>query len=105
MLVGFTFAHATWNVSDLPKGELLCPLAIVQKGEKRELQRFEAVTQESAISQGKIAMGKLQGTSEAWAFAREGLINESTGKVDVLVADFWGKGMDKPCTLLQRFEP
>jgi len=32
LLAGFVLAHAAWSVSDLPKGELLVPLAVVETG-------------------------------------------------------------------------
>jgi hypothetical protein len=48
-LGGFTLAHAAWNLSGIEKGELLCPLAMLEKEHGRELLRFEADTQEEAI--------------------------------------------------------
>ena len=45
LLAGFVLAHAAWSVSDLPKGELLVPLAVVEKNGQRQLLRFEAQTQ------------------------------------------------------------
>ena len=50
MLAGFCFAHATWSISDLPEGELLVPLAIVEAAGERGLKRFEAATQAEAIA-------------------------------------------------------
>ena len=45
LLAGFVLAHAAWSVSDLPKGQLLVPLAVVETGGQRQLLRFEAQTQ------------------------------------------------------------
>ena len=53
LIVGFTLAHSAWSVSDLPEGELFVPLAIVESGGERKLLRFEAETQEAAISRGR----------------------------------------------------
>ncbi|MEO7418462.1 MAG: hypothetical protein ABI163_15485 [Thermoanaerobaculia bacterium] len=107
LLAGFVLAHAAWNVSDLPKGELLVPLAIVERGKKRELIRFEADTQEAAIGKGKAMMAELGTSVDAWAFARDGLLRdpETGGAVDVLIIDFWAKGMESPANLIQRYEP
>ena len=104
-LAGFVLAHAAWSVSDLPEGELLVPLAIIEKYGKRQLIRFEAETQEEAIKKGKSALTEAKETADAWAFAREGLLTEGNGKVEVLAVDFWAKGMKEPVTLFQRFEP
>lgn len=41
-LAGFAFAHAAWSVSDLSEGELLVPLALIEKSGERQLLRFEA---------------------------------------------------------------
>ncbi len=105
LLAGFVLAHAAWSVSDLPQGELLVPLAIVERGGTRELMRFEAATQEEAIKQGKAKMAGLTGTVDAWAFAREGLITEGGRKIDALTVDFWAKGMEESASLMQRYEP
>ncbi len=105
LLAGFVLAHALWSVSDLPKQELLVPLAIVETSQGRQLLRFEAATQEEAIAKGKAHVSKLGADVTAWAFAREGLVPEGSGKVDVISVDVWAKGMDKPITIIQRFEP
>jgi hypothetical protein len=106
LVAGMTLAHAAWIVADLRAGELLAPVAITQReGEPFQLQAFEAETQEEAIANGKAAMGRLRGGDQAWALVREGLWPEGNQKVDVLVLDFWGPGMEEPVTLLQRFRP
>ena len=105
ILAGFVLAHAAWSVSDLPKGQLLVPLAIVEKDGKRQLQRFEAKTQEQAIAEGKATLAKQQLTLDAWAFAREGLMTEAGRKVDVITVDVWVKGMPQPISFIQKFTP
>src|SRR5438477_458577 len=105
LLAGFVLAHAAWSVSDLPKGELLVPLAMVERGGQRSVTRFEAASQATAIAEGKAAMAKLGTSAEAWAFAREGLIRKGSVPIDVLTVDFWAKGMKSPATLIQRYEP
>ena len=105
LLAGFVLAHAAWSVSDLPKGELLVPLAVVEKNGQRQLLRFEAQTQQQAIAEGKTTLANRQAQLDAWAFGREGLMPEGTGKVDVLTVDAWAKGMARPITFVQRFSP
>ena len=104
-LGGFTLAHATWSVSDLPDSELLCPFAILVRQGKRELLRFEAETQAEAISEGKRVMAE-EKDAEAWAFAREGAwpMQEGGEAQDVLVVDFWAEGLLNPLTVIQPFE-
>ena len=105
LLAGFVLAHAAWSVSDLPKGELLVPLAVVEKNGQRQLLRFEAQTQALAIAEGKTTLTNRQAQLDAWAFGREGLMPEGPGKVDVLTVDAWAKGMARPITFVQRFSP
>ena len=105
LLAGFVLAHAAWSVSDLPKGQLLVPLAIVETGGKRQLLRFEAQTQEQAITEAKATLAKRQGQLDAWAFVREGLMPEGSRKVDVLTVDAWARGMTRPITFVQKFSP
>ena len=103
LLAGFVLAHAAWSISDSP--DLLVPLAIVERNGQREIMRFEADTQEEAITHGKARMAALGTEVEAWAFAREGLFNEKAGKVDVISVDLGARGSNKRVTLIQRFEP
>jgi len=105
LLAGFVLAHAAWSVSDLPEGDLLVPLAVVEVGAERKLVRFEAETQEQAIAEGKSFVAQQQTAASAWALAREGQMNTSTGKVDVLVIDAWAKGMSEPIIYIQPFQP
>ncbi len=105
MLAGFLLAHAVWSVSDLPEGELLVPLAVVEVNGERSLQRFEAETQEEAIAAGKAAMQSATTTAEGWALARGGCLDRDGRTIDVLSVDFWAKGMTKPAIILQEYQP
>ena len=104
LVAGFVLAHAAWIVSDLPDKDLLAPFAVVQQSGQRRLQVFEAPTQAEAITAGKEAMRTRSDSAEAWAFAREGSFQEGKDQTDVLVIDFWAKGMSAPVTIIQRFQ-
>jgi hypothetical protein len=105
LLAGFVLAHAAWSASDLSKGELLVPLAIVEKNGQRQLLRFEAPTQEQAIAAGKAALAQRQPQLDAWAFVRQGVFTEGARKMDVLSIDAWANGMARPITFVQPFSP
>jgi hypothetical protein len=104
-LAGFALAHAAWSVSDLPQGELLVPLAVLDKGDRREIQRFEADTQEEAIRRGKETLDAVDGPVAQWAFAREGRIKNGDGYVDVISVEAKAKGQSKELMLVQPFTP
>ena len=105
LLAGFVLAHAAWSVSDLPEGELLVPLAMVEIGSERKLVRFETETQDQAITKGKEFVANQKSSSSAWAFAREGQMKTNNGNIDVLVVDAWAEGMTEPITFIQPFQP
>ena len=105
LVAGFALGHAAWSVSDLPAGELLVPLAIVVRGDKRELVRFAASTQTDAISNGKATLEELQSEATAWAFVRDGLIPIDGKKSDVLILEVWSKEMPSTVTFIQRYQP
>ena len=105
LLAGFALAHAAWSVSDIPAGELLVPLAVVEKNGVRQLLRFEAKTQEQAIAQAKAALTERRPELDAWVFVREGVMSRGASKVDVLSVDAWAKGMGHPIGFVQELRP
>lgn len=105
-LAGFVLAHAAWSLSESDADEPLCPLAVVEDEDgDRRVTRFEAETQEQAIVAGKSAMRDVKDQVAAWAFAREGSLRwlESKQSGDVLLVDFWARGMLNTATLMQFF--
>ena len=101
-------AHAAWIASDLPAGELVCPIAVVEIGDSREVIPFEVATQEEAIRLGKQKVAELTGAVDRWAFAREGLwslLGSDSPKLDVLSVTVWSNGLDEPLLLQQCFSP
>jgi len=89
-LVGFVLAHAAWSISDVPKGELPVPLAIVERQGQRQLFRFEAETQDAAIAKGKATVAEATDSVDAWAFAREGLLPKVRGSENNFKDRPWG---------------
>lgn len=104
-LAGFAFAHAAWSVSDLPKGELLVPLAIVEKSGQRQLLRFEAESQERAITEGKATLARHEQDLDAWVLVREGQIREGEAFADVLTVEAKSAGEVESIVFVQRFQP
>lgn len=104
-LAGFTFAHAIWNLSDLQEEELLTPLAIVEEAGQRKLFRFDADTQEEAIELGKDRLQKSAHSIDAWAFAREGQLQNGQDYTDVLTVEASSRGLIEPILFLQKFQP
>jgi hypothetical protein len=105
---GFVMAHAAWIASDLEKGELVCPIAVITKGDSRKVIPFEAATQAEAIESGKRTFDDLKSSVDTWALAREGLfsvVGSDQPEIDSLVVSSWAKGLDEPIILRQLFRP
>jgi len=115
-LGGLALAHAALGLSDLPRGETLAPLAFVRRGQDLQLLRFEAETQAIAITGGRAELEKQQSSMDAWAFAREGLVeigkfemgaipSSEPGKLDVLTVEVWSHDTPERVTFVQAYQP
>lgn len=105
LLLGFTLAHAAWNVAEAEREERLCPLAFIEKAGKLELLRFESETQEDAISKGKDYINLHKENAVVSSFAREGLFPEQNKKIDVILVECWAKNDTKHYGVIQKFLP
>jgi hypothetical protein len=104
-LAGFLLAHAAWSISDLSAGDLLCPLAAVERTGAREFMRFEAEDQSTAIKHAWETIDKLPGGYSAWAFVHEGFVQEDSRKVDALITHVSADAGGAPLVVVQRFAP
>lgn len=104
---GLALALAATIASKLEEGELICPFAIVSKGDSRERIDFEAESQVEALEAGKASLAELKDHVDFWALGREGLLSKAddAAKVDVLIVSAWTHGMSEPVVLIQRFCP
>ena len=82
---GFALAHAAYSICDVPAGQLLIPLFIAEHQGKREVRRFEAATQEEAITAAKRHIETVDGTLDLWTFSREGsMVLQDDSRTDVI---------------------
>jgi hypothetical protein len=102
---GLVMAQAASIASNLEVGELICPFAVITKGENRQSIVFEAATQDEAISKGWDSFQTLKDQVDIWSLAREGLQKGADGKVDVLVVVAWAHGMEDHAVFTQKFSP
>jgi hypothetical protein len=102
---GLVMTQVASIASVLEDGELVCPFAVIAKGENRQSIEFEALSQDEAVSEGWASLEKYKDRLDLWAFAREGLIIGPHGKEDVLLVAAWTHGMLEPVVFLQRFLP
>jgi hypothetical protein len=102
---GLVMVQAASIASVLKIGEMICPFAVVTKGDSRQSIAFEAATQDDAVSEGWASLDKYKEYFDLWAFAREGLMRGTEGKDDVLIVAAWTHGMTEPVVFVQRFLP
>lgn len=80
-------------------------MAVVETPAGRQLLRFEADSQESAIRAGKSACERYTSAATVWAFARDGIIRDDGQPVDVISVDCWAPPMASPAVIMQRYRP
>jgi hypothetical protein len=103
---GFVLAHCAAIAATNEPGDLICPFAIVAKGENRQVIDFESETQQEAVQKGWASLDEWREHIDAWGFGREGLLSDgSSHKVDVLCVSVWKPGMSEAVNLFQRFTP
>jgi hypothetical protein len=102
---GLVMTQAASIASTLEVGELICPFAVITKGENRQSIAFEAASQDEALSQGWDSFETLKDKVDIWSVAREGLQRGADGKVDVLVVVAWARGMEEHAVFTQEFSP
>lgn len=101
---GFVLAHCAAIADSNRAGELICPFAVVENDDGRQLVNFESETQEEAVSKGWASLGEAKSNAVSWAFGREGLYREPGGSaVDILTVTVWMPGMSEHYSVSQRF--
>jgi hypothetical protein len=103
---GLVMAHAAYVASDLAKGDLVCPFAVIETGGVREIITFESDSQVKSIERAKASFVDYKDEVTFWAFAFEGLfsfVGSAEPKRDVLSVSSWRRGLDDQVILDQCF--
>lgn len=101
---GFALAHAAYSICDVPAGQLLIPLFIAEHQGKREVRRFEAATQEEAITTAKRHIEAVEGTLDLWTFSREGsMVLADDSRSDVISVDASSAVFRRRLSIIQSF--
>lgn len=104
-IAGLILAHSAY-IGNGQEGELMVPYVIFQSDGAREVQNFEAETQQDAVDAAHAAIAKYQDKVDAWAYAQEGLVTLDDGsKQDIYLIKAWAPGLVEPIQLYQMFHP
>jgi hypothetical protein len=105
---GIVLAHAAWVVSGIEEGSVLCPFMVLQTGHERRVIAFESPTQAESVRRGEASFLEQKDSVDFWGFAWEGFLSypgSDRKKHDVLTVSSWGRNLDEPILLRQRFVP
>ena len=104
-ILGLTLAHSAY-IGSGQDGELMVPYVVFQSSENREVQHFEAETQQQAVDDAHHAIEMHQDSVDAWAYTQEGLVTLDNGaKQDVYLVKAWVKDLLEPIQVYQIFHP
>lgn len=101
---GFLLAHSADNLSYIDEVKVLTPFSICFKAGEIHTQFHTGRTQAEAIAKAKDDLGANSAQCEAWAFAREGRLDENGKHLATLSVSAWATGMKTPIDIIQRFE-
>lgn len=104
-LAGYVLAHAAWFSADLPLGQRLAPFVVVEQNSERELTRFNEPNQAEAVRKARDFAKLVEEKADAWALARQGIVTIRSEQVDVLVVEYWSRGMREPESVMQKIKP
>jgi hypothetical protein len=101
---GFVLAHCAAIADANRAGELICPFAVLEGDDGRQVVDFESETQEEAVSKGWASLGEAKAKKVSWAFGRQGLYREPDGNsIDVLTVTVWMSNLKEHYSVMQRF--
>ncbi|HMS21406.1 hypothetical protein [uncultured Sphingorhabdus sp.] len=104
-LGGLTLAHAFLILTKLEPDELLCPFAVVEGEEGREILEFPADTQEIAVENGKRYLETPEYGISRIAFARDGrCLTESLEYIDAISVSLRNIKSDYETTFSQFYQ-
>ena len=103
LLAGYLLAHSADNLSFVDEVKVLTPFSICLRGGELHTKFHTGKTQAEAVAVAKQELAANQEKCDAWAFAREGRLEESAQMRYTLSVSAWSTGMGNPVVFVQRF--
>ncbi|MFA5985535.1 MAG: hypothetical protein WC782_16070 [Methylococcaceae bacterium] len=104
LLAGYLLAHSALNLSYINEVKVLTPFSICLKNGQLQSKFHKGTNQAEAVALAKDELKLNQSKCDAWAFAREGTLEENGRLTNTLSVSSWSAGMQEPIVLVQRFE-
>jgi len=92
------------NLSYVDEVKILAPFSICLKNGEPLTKFHTGKTQTDAIMLAKEELKLNQNKCDAWAFTREGVMEENGKNISTVSVSGWSEGMESPVDFVQRFE-
>lgn len=103
LLAGYLLAHSAENLSYVDEVKILTPFSICLRGKELHTKFHTGKTQAEAIETAKQELAANHDKCDAWAFAREGRLDENNEVTQTLSISAWSTGMKDSAVFIQRF--
>lgn len=103
LLAGYLLAHSAENLSFVDEVKVLTPFSICLRGGELNTKFHTGKTQAEAVAAAKQELAANLDKCDAWAFAREGRLDENDQVTQTLSVSAWSSGMENTVVFVQRF--
>ena len=103
LLAGYLLAHSAENLSYVDEVKVLAPFSICFRGGELHTKFHTGKTQAEAVATAKQELAANHDKCDAWAFAREGRLDENEQITQTLSVSAWSSGMRDSVAFIQRF--
>jgi hypothetical protein len=103
LLAGYLLAHSSMNLSFIDEVKVLTPISICLRGGELHTKFHTGKSQAQAIATAKQELAANQDKWDAWAFAREGSLDENDEITQTLSVSAWSSGMGDSVIFIQCF--
>ena len=104
MIAGYLLANSANLLSYIDEVKVLTPFSIGFKKNQFHTKFHTGKSQAEAVASAKEELTANESKFDAWAFAREGTLEESGHPVHTISVSAWSIGMREPVIFIQRFE-
>ena len=103
LLAGYLLAHSFMNLSFVDEVKVLTPFSICVRGGELHTKFHKGKSQAEAVATAKQELAANQDKCDAWAFAREGRLDENDEVTQTVSVSAWSTGMGDSVVFIQRF--
>lgn len=103
LLAGYLLAHSSMNLSFVDEVKVLTPFSLCLRGGELHTKFHTGKSQAEAVAAAKQELAANRDKCDAWAFAREGRLDENEQVTQTVSVSAWSSGMEDSVAFVQRF--